>query len=58
MEYSWKGCKHYLNWRNAKLNGVPLSREGLMKLRDYTIPVTGTLRFDYVTYKVRCVLRY
>lgn len=35
------------------LNGSPLTREGLFKIRNYTIPDTGTLRLDYVTYKVR-----
>jgi hypothetical protein len=42
----------YFNWRNATLNGAPLTREGLKNLRAYTIPDTGSLRFDYVSYRV------
>jgi hypothetical protein len=35
------------------VNGSKLNLEGLQKLRDYTIPSSGTLRIDYVTYRVR-----
>ena len=53
LENSCAKEKYYVNWRNAMLNGSPLTREGLFKIRNYTIPDTGTLRLDYVTYKVR-----
>ena len=52
MENSCKGCKYFLNWRNAAINGTRLSIEGIQKLRDYTIPTSGALRLDYVTYRV------
>ncbi|GAX72927.1 hypothetical protein CEUSTIGMA_g382.t1 [Chlamydomonas eustigma] len=52
LENSWKTCKYFLNWRNAMVNGSKLNLEGLQKLRDYTIPSSGTLRIDYVTYRV------
>ncbi len=53
LENSWRGCKYYANWRNARLNGASLAAEGLQKLREYTIPNSGALRLDYVTYRVR-----
>ena len=52
LENSCKTCKYYVNWRNASINGNKLSMEGLQKLRDYSIPTSGSLRIDYVTYKV------
>ena len=52
MENSCKGCKYFINWRNAAINGTRLSIEGIQKLRDYTIPTSGALRLDYVTYRV------
>ncbi|GAX83706.1 hypothetical protein CEUSTIGMA_g11131.t1 [Chlamydomonas eustigma] len=52
LEGSWRTCRYFVNWRNAMINGVKLSMEGLQKLREYTMPCSGTLRIDYVTYKV------
>ena len=52
LENSGKGCKYFINWRNAAINGTRLSIEGVQRLRDYTIPTSGALRLDYVTYRV------
>ena len=52
LENSCKGCKYFVNWRNASINGNKLTMEGLLRLRDLTIPTSGSLRIDYVTYKV------
>ena len=52
LENSCKGCKYFVNWRNASVNGNKLTLEGLQRLRDLTIPTSGSLRIDYVTYKV------
>jgi hypothetical protein len=40
-----------VNWLNASLNGVPLDRPGLMKIREFTLPTAGTLRLDYASYQ-------
>lgn len=52
LEHAWRSNKYLLNWRSATLNGLPLNKEGLMKIRDFTVPDAGTLKLDYVTYKV------
>lgn len=52
LEGSHRLSPFFFNWRNATLNGSPLSRDGLKNLRSYTIPDTGSLRFDYVSYRV------
>lgn len=52
LENSCRGCKYFSNWRNAAINGTRLSIEGIHRLRDYTIPTSGSLRLDYVTYRV------
>ncbi|MEW5304070.1 MAG: hypothetical protein WDW36_006704 [Sanguina aurantia] len=52
LEHSWRADKYFLNWQNASLDNRILTKEGLSKIRDYTIPNIGTLRVDYVTYQV------
>lgn len=56
LEAPWEQHRYFINWRNAQLNGVSLEAEGLAKkLRDYSIPAAGSLKIDYITYRVRCV---
>ncbi len=57
-ERPWLTHKYYLSWRNASLGGVPLSREGLTRMRDWAVPTLGTLKFDYVCYEVREPFRH
>lgn len=45
-------CRYYLSWRNASLNGKPLSEDALAHLQLYAIPSSGTLKLDYVSYQV------
>jgi hypothetical protein len=52
LEHPWTANRYLLSWRNATLNGLPLTAEGLMRLRELTIPAAGTLKLDYVTYRV------
>ncbi len=53
-ERAWSQHKFYLSWRNATLGGVPLLKEGLgARMREWTLPREGTLKFDFVSYKVR-----
>jgi hypothetical protein len=46
-------CRYYVSWRNASLNGTPLSDDALARLQLYAIPSSGRLRLDYVSYQVR-----
>ena len=53
LESPYRVSPFYSNWRNATLNGSPLVKDGLGKgLRSYTIPNTGSLRFDYVSFRM------
>ena len=52
LENSMKDCKYFANWCNASINGIQLSAERMQDLRSYTIPTSGSLRIDYVTYQV------
>jgi len=45
-------CRYYLSWRNASLNGKPLSKDALAHLQLFAIPSSGTLKLDYVSYQV------
>eukprot|EP00198_Chlamydomonas_reinhardtii_P001211 XP_001690546.1 predicted protein [Chlamydomonas reinhardtii] len=51
LEASWLGCRYYINWLNASLNGQPLDTAGLMRIRDFALPGAGVLRLDYVSYR-------
>lgn len=50
-------CRYYVSWRNASLNGIPLSDDALARLQLYAIPNSGRLQLDYVSYQVRCSFR-
>ena len=52
LENSIKDCKYLTNWRNTTINGNPLSHERMQGLRNHTIPTSGSLKIDYVTYQV------
>lgn len=44
-------CRYYLSWRNASLNGTPLSDDAMAHLQMYAIPSSGRLKLDYVSYQ-------
>jgi hypothetical protein len=46
-------CRYYVSWRNASLNGTPLSEDALARLQLYAIPSSGRLTLDYVSYQAR-----
>jgi len=59
LERPWEKHRYFVNWRNAMFNGLPLAADCLSdKLRNFSIPDVGTLKFDYVSYQVRVCVRH
>jgi hypothetical protein len=52
LERPWLLHKYYQPWRNVTLNGLALPRETVCRMREWTLPNAGQLKFDAVTYKV------
>jgi hypothetical protein len=56
LERPWLQNKMLHSWRNVTLNGLPVAREALSRMREWTLPTSGQLKLDYVCYKVSSIL--